>query len=154
MTSLYHSLSMLIYRVWWKTFWLLLVQFVILQSAVSCYKTSPTISIPPNVIWKLTVSQSYQCCSPNDCRCFRLSLFAVSVGLSNSCIITILIIMVKVKVRGLYSAFIVVPHTQAWITQFYLQITPCIPLPHKRSPDGASLDWGYGHLIAVYYSII
>ena len=31
----------------------------------------------------------------------------------------------------LYSALLVVAHTQgaqAWITQFYLQITPCLPL--------------------------
>jgi len=34
----------------------------------------------------------------------------------------------------LYSSFIVAPHTQgaqAWITQFHLQITPCLPLPRK-----------------------
>jgi len=43
----------------------------------------------------------------------------------------------------LYSAFIVVPHTQGAqvrITQCYLQITPYLPLPRKRSPDGASPD--------------
>jgi len=43
----------------------------------------------------------------------------------------------------LYSAFIVVPHsqgTQVRITQFYLQTTPYLPLPRKRSPDGASPD--------------
>jgi len=45
----------------------------------------------------------------------------------------------------LYSAFIVVPHTQGTqvrITQFYLQIetTPYLPLPCKRKPDGASPD--------------
>jgi len=43
---------------------------------------------------------------------------------------------VKVKV----CAFIAVPHTQGaqtWIMQFHLQITPCLPLPRKRSPDGA-----------------
>jgi len=38
---------------------------------------------------------------------------------------------------------IVVPHTQ-----FYLQITLCLPLPRKRSPDGASPDWDGEHLIA------
>jgi len=41
----------------------------------------------------------------------------------------------------LYSALFVVSHTQGaqvWITQFYLQITPCLPLPRKRSPDGAT----------------
>ena len=57
----------------------------------------------------------------------------------------------------LYSAFIVVPHTQSAqvrITEFYLQITPYLPLPRKRSPDGASPDWGCGHLIAAYYSFI
>jgi len=50
-----------------------------------------------------------------------------------------------------------IPHiqgSQAWITQFHLQITPCLPLPRKRSPDGASPDWGCGHLIAAYYSFI
>jgi len=59
--------------------------------------------------------------------------------------------------RDLYSAFTVVPHTegaQAWITQFHRQITPCLPLPRKRSPDGASPDWGCRHLIAAYYSFI
>jgi len=57
----------------------------------------------------------------------------------------------------LYSAFIVVPHTegaQVRITQVYLQITPYLPLPLKRSPDGASPDWGCGHLIAAYYSLV
>jgi len=41
----------------------------------------------------------------------------------------------------LYSGLFVEPHTQgaqAWITQFYLQITPCLSLPRKRSPDGVS----------------
>jgi len=27
---------------------------------------------------------------------------------------------------------------QAWITQFYLKITPCLPFLRKRSPDGAT----------------
>jgi len=27
---------------------------------------------------------------------------------------------------------------QIWITQFYLQITPCLPFLRKRSPDGAT----------------
>jgi len=27
---------------------------------------------------------------------------------------------------------------QAWITQFYLRITPCLPFLRKRSPDGAT----------------
>jgi len=48
-----------------------------------------------------------------------------------------------VKEVDLYSAFIVVPHTQGAqvrITQRYLQITPYLPLPRKRSPDGASPD--------------
>jgi len=34
-------------------------------------------------------------------------------------------------------------------------ITPshhCLPLPHKRSPDGASPDWGCEHLITAYSS--
>jgi len=47
----------------------------------------------------------------------------------------------RIKEVDLYSAFIVVPHThlaQVRITQFYLQITPYLPLPRKRSPNGAS----------------
>ena len=43
----------------------------------------------------------------------------------------------------LYSAFIVVPHTQGTpvqITQCCLQITPYLPLSRKHSPDGASRD--------------
>jgi len=49
----------------------------------------------------------------------------------------------KVKEVNLYCAFIVVPQTQCTqvrITQCYLQITPYLPLPHKRSPDGAYPD--------------
>jgi len=54
----------------------------------------------------------------------------------------------------LYSALFVLPRIQgahAWITQFYLQLHQCLPLPRKCSPDGASPDWGRGHLIAAYY---
>ena len=29
---------------------------------------------------------------------------------------------------------------QAWITQFYLQITPCLPFLRERSPDGATTN--------------
>ena len=66
----------------------------------------------------------------------------------------------EVKEVDLYSAFIVVPHTQGAQVRpygshsFYLQITPYLPLPRKRSPDGASPDWGCGHLIVSYYSFI
>jgi len=45
--------------------------------------------------------------------------------------------------HSVYSAFIVVPHTQGAqvrITQCYLQITLCLPSPRKRSQDGASPD--------------
>ena len=52
----------------------------------------------------------------------------------------VLMCQLKVKGEGIYT---VVPHTegaQAWITQFHRQITPCLPLPRKRSPDGASPD--------------
>ena len=39
-------------------------------------------------------------------------------------------------------------------TAFNLQRTPCLPLPRKRSPDGASIESGGGHLIAAHYSFI
>jgi len=66
-------------------------------------------------------------------------------------------VQIAYKEVYLYSALFVVSHTQgaqAWITQFYLQLHQCLPLPRKRSPDGASVDWGCGHLIAAYYSFI
>jgi len=28
--------------------------------------------------------------------------------------------------------------SQSWITQFYLQTTPCLPFLHERSPDGTT----------------
>jgi len=41
---------------------------------------------------------------------------------------------------------------------FYLQTTPCLPFVCKRSPDGATANWGsshpYMHPIAAYYSFI
>ena len=46
----------------------------------------------------------------------------------------------QIKEVDLYSTFIVVLHTQGAqvrITQCYLQITPYLPLPRNRSPDGA-----------------
>jgi len=39
-------------------------------------------------------------------------------------------------------------------TDFNLQRTPCLPLPCKRSPDGASTECGGKHLIAAHYSFI
>ena len=61
----------------------------------------------------------------------------------------------------LYSVLFVVPETvphtrvaQAWITQCYLQLHRSLPLPYKRSPDGAFPDWGCGHLIAAYFLFI
>jgi len=56
----------------------------------------------------------------------------------------------------LYSTFIAA-HTQGaqvWITQFYLQITPCLPLSRKCSTDGATTDCGGRHLSPAYYSHI
>jgi len=44
----------------------------------------------------------------------------------------------KGKERDLYGAFLAkVVHSsaQAWITQFYLQITPCLPFLREHSPD-------------------
>jgi len=43
---------------------------------------------------------------------------------------------------------------QAWIAQFYLQITPCLPFLRKYSPDGATSNWGNRHPTAAYYSLI
>jgi len=35
-----------------------------------------------------------------------------------------------------------------------LQITPCLPFLCKRSPDGATPNWGSSHPIAAYYTFI
>jgi len=37
---------------------------------------------------------------------------------------------------------------QTWITQFYLQITPCLPFFRKRSPDGTTPNSGSKYTIA------
>ena len=37
---------------------------------------------------------------------------------------------------------------------FYTANTPYLPLPRKRSPDGATTDSDSSHLIAAYYSFI
>jgi len=56
----------------------------------------------------------------------------------------------------LYSAFIVThpKGAEVWITQIYLQTTPYLPLPRKRSPDGATTDCDDRHLIAAYYLFV
>jgi len=43
---------------------------------------------------------------------------------------------------------------QTWITQFYLQITPCLPFLRERSRDGASTECSDEHLITAHYSFI
>ena len=60
----------------------------------------------------------------------------------------------RLRLVYLYSALFIVPHTQgaqAWITQCYLQLHQCLPLPRKHSPYGASPDWACAYLIAAYY---
>jgi len=48
----------------------------------------------------------------------------------------------KGKEEYLYSAFFwprrYIQSAQAWITQFYLQIAPCLPFFRERSPDGTT----------------
>jgi len=68
---------------------------------------------------------------------------------------------VKVKGKGksehLYSTLMVqttLKHSGMDHTAFNLQRTPCLPLPRKRSPDGASTECGGGHLIVAHYSFI
>jgi len=39
-------------------------------------------------------------------------------------------------------------------TAFTLQRTTCLPLPRKRSPDGASTECGGENLIAAHYLFI
>jgi len=61
----------------------------------------------------------------------------------------------KGKEEYLYSAFYILCISQsaeAWITQFYLHHAPCLPFLRKRSPDGATPNWGKRHPIAAYYS--
>jgi len=63
----------------------------------------------------------------------------------------------ELKAEHLYSALHGIQtnlSAQAWITQFNLRRTPCLPIPCKPSPDSASTDWGGEHLIAAYYSFI
>ena len=48
----------------------------------------------------------------------------------------------------------IVPCAHTWIMQFYLQIKPCLPFLHKRSPDGATPYRDSRHPIAAYYTFI
>ena len=60
----------------------------------------------------------------------------------------------KWKEEYLYSAFYILcisQSAQAWITPAN---TPCLPFLRKRSPDGATSNWGKRHPIAAYYSSI
>ena len=65
----------------------------------------------------------------------------------------------KGKEAYLYRAFYILwilwisQSAQAWITPFYLQITPCLPFLRKRSPDGATHNWGSRYPIAAYCSM-
>jgi len=45
-------------------------------------------------------------------------------------------------------------HSRMDHTAFNLQRTPCLPLPRKRSSDGASIECGGEHQIAAHYSFI
>jgi len=56
--------------------------------------------------------------------------------------------------KGKLSIYIGSYIAHAWISQFYLQITPCLPFLRKCSPDGVTPDWGSEHQIAAYYSFI
>jgi len=62
------------------------------------------------------------------------------------------------KAEHLYSALhgiqTTLKHSGLDHTAFNLQRTPCVPLPHKRSPDGTFTECGGGHLIAAHYSFI
>jgi len=42
-------------------------------------------------------------------------------------------------------------NAQTWITQFYVQITPCLRFLHKRWPEGTTPNWGGRYPIAAYY---
>jgi len=56
----------------------------------------------------------------------------------------------KGKGKCIYIALIFVVHARRSGMNYIvlLQLHQCLPLPRKRSPDGASPDWGCGHLIA------
>jgi len=64
----------------------------------------------------------------------------------------------KGKNEYLYSAIYILCISQsahAWITQFYLQIHhACLSSLRKRSPNGATSNWGEKHPIAAHYSSI
>jgi len=62
----------------------------------------------------------------------------------------------KEKDEYLYSANYTMHSLKAFRhgSQFYLQITQCPPFLRKRSPDGATPNWGSRHPIAAYYSFI
>ena len=71
------------------------------------------------------------------------------------CHLAILKDNVKLKVTWIYIApSRETPKALRHGSQFYLQTTPCLPPPRKRSPDGATIDCSHRHLFAAYYSFI
>jgi len=103
----------------------------------------------------ISSSSSQLCCRREAARCI-LSVASTAQYFERS-LLLLVIAAYDLPLRLYYSALFVVPHTQgaqAWITEFYLQSTPCLPLPRKRSPDGASTDCCGGHLLQRLYSFI
>jgi len=53
-----------------------------------------------------------------------------------------------------YSTHAYFQSAHTWITQFYLQTTPCLPFLRKRSPDGATTTEAADIQLQLYYSFI
>jgi len=81
---------------------------------------------------------------------------SVSLGFLHTAQFSGVITKGKGKEKYLYSA-INTTHSLKVLrhgSQFYLQITPCLPFLCKHSADGATPDIGSRHPIAAYYSFI
>ena len=70
-----------------------------------------------------------------DCELVFMSTMVVIIKKQNNCMA---LCMVKTTLK----------RSDMDHTVFNLQRTPCLPLPHKRSPDGASTECVGEHLIA------
>jgi len=89
-------------------------------------------------------------------RLLKVCSLSVIVSRQQTWIINIKLMVIKGKEVKLSTCMVqtTLKRSDMDHTAFNLQRTPCLPLPRKRSPNGAYTECGGEHLIAAHYSFI